>query len=99
MQLGPHGKTLLQNLRKLFGGNHVDASDILPTSESTEKYTATAYVVWQFEHDLTTSTSKGNASAANGHFGYRAADYQSHLQRLCQQAVHSREIRGAFMQR
>lgn len=99
MQLGPHGKTLLQNLRKLFGGNHVDASDIQPTSESTEKYTATAYVAWQFEHDLTMSTSKGNASVANGHFGYRSADYQSHLQRLCQQAVHSREIRGAFMQR
>lgn len=99
MQLGRHGKTLLQNLRKLFGGNHVDASDIRPTSESSEKYTATAYVAWQFEHDLTTSTLKGNASVANGHFGYRAADYQNHLQRLCQQAVHSRDIRGAFMQR
>lgn len=99
MQLTPHGKTLLQNLRKLFGGNHVDANDIMATSELTEKYTATAYVVWQFAHDLTTSTSKGNASVANSHFGYRTADYQNHLQILCQQAVQSRDIRGPFMQR
>lgn len=99
MQLSPHGNTLLQNLRQLFGGNHVDANDILPASELTEKYTATAYVVWQFGHDLTTSTSKGNASVANGHFGYRTADYQNHLQRLCQQAAQNRDIRGPFMQR
>ena len=99
MQLSPHGNTLLQNLRQLFGGNHVDANDILPASELTEKYTATAYVVWQFGHDLTTSTSKGNASVANGHFGYRTADYQNHLQRLCQQAAQNGDIRGPFMQR
>lgn len=99
MQLGPHGNTLLHNLRKLFGGNHVNAEEILPTSALTEQYTATAYVVWRFEHDVTTSTSKGNASIANGHFGYRMADYQNHLQRLCQQAVRNRDIRGPFMQR
>lgn len=98
MQLGPNGKTLLHNLRKLFGGNHVNADEILPTSELTEQYTATAYVIWKFEHDVTTSTSKGNASVANGHFGYRTADYQNHLQRLCQQAVRNRDIRGPFMQ-
>ncbi|TDN62165.1 peptidoglycan-binding protein [Paraburkholderia sp. BL10I2N1] len=98
-QLGPHGKKLLQNLRHLFGGNHVHENEILPTNVLTEQYMATAYVVWRFEHDITTSTSKGNASVAGGHFGYRTADYQSHLQRLCQKAVRNRDIRGPFMQR
>jgi hypothetical protein len=77
----------------------VHENEILPTSELTEQYTATAYVVWRFEHEITTSTSKGHASVSGGHFGYRTADYQNHLNRLCQQAVRNRDIRGPFMQR
>lgn len=74
-------------------------NEILPTSELTDQYTATAFVIWKFEHELTTSTSKGNASVTGNHFGYNGTDYQNNLNRLCQQAVRNRDIRGPFMQR
>lgn len=99
MQLGRKGSTLLHNLRNLFGGNNVNADDIVPTSELTEQYLATAFVVWRFAHEVTTSTSHGNAAIANGHFGYKTGDHQNHVRHLCEQAVRNRDIRGPFMQR
>lgn len=99
VELGRQGHRLLEDLRHLFGGNHVDANSIAATAEATEAYLVTAFVTWRFEHDITTSTSKGNAAVSGGHFDYRSADYQSHLQKLCQQAVRNRDIRGPFMQR
>lgn len=92
------GSALLQNLRRLFGGNNIQPSDITPTGEAAESYLATASVVWRFDHEITETTSKGNAAVAGRHFDYRAADFQAHLQRLCAEARTNRDIRGPFMQ-
>ena len=75
IQLSQQGRSLLQNLRHLFAGNHVTDGDIVSTGEETERYLATVFVVWRFEHDVTTSTSRGNAAISGGHFDYRATDY------------------------
>lgn len=99
MELSHQGHSLLKNLRHLFVGNHAREEDVVPTSESTASYLATAFVVWRFEHDVTTTTSKGNAAISGGHFGYNAADFQNHLRVLCEKAVRSRDIRVPFMQR
>lgn len=99
MELSFQGSGLLKNLRHLFVGNHAREEEVVPTSESTERYLATAFVVWRFEHEVTTTTSNGNASISGGHFGYDAAGFQNHLRLLCEKAVRNRDIRGPFMQR
>jgi len=93
------GSALLQYLRGLFGGNHVQPNDIAPTSEKTDRYLATASVIWRFEPQTTETTKKGNAAVAGRHFDYRAADFQARLQNLCAQAISNRDIRGPFMQK
>ncbi|WP_431823566.1 peptidoglycan-binding protein [Burkholderia sp. F1] len=99
MELSDQGRGLLKNLRHLFVGNHAREEQVVPTSESAERYLATAYVVWRFEHDVATTTSKGNASISGGHFGYNTVDFQNHLRALCEKAVRNRDIRVPFMQR
>lgn len=99
MELSHQGHGLLKNLRHLFVGNHAREEDVVPTDESTARYLATAFVVWRFEHDVTTTTSKGNAAISGAHFGYNSADFQNHLRMLCEKAVRNRDIRVPFMQR
>lgn len=99
VELSHQGHGLLKNLRQLFVGNHAREEDVVPTGESTARYIATAFVVWRFEHDVTTKTSKGNASISGGHFGYNTVDFQNHLRALCEKAVRNRDIRVPFMQR
>lgn len=92
------GQALLAHLQALFAGHPVRAEDVVIVSETTEQYPVHVYVVWQFTHDVSTRSVPGNAAIEGGHFGQDDAAFQDHLQALCHQAVHDREIRGPFMQ-
>ncbi|CAJ3334259.1 Uncharacterised protein [Burkholderia pseudomallei] len=98
-ELSQQGRKLLDNLRSIFAGNHVHKEGIQPTREQLEQYRAAAYVIWRFEHEVTTTTAKGNASVSGAHFGYNTSDFHNRVRQLCERAVRNRDIRGPFMQR
>ena len=98
-KLGPQGAKLLEILRRIFGGNHVESDEIRPVAEQTDAYRVTANVAWRFEHEITTTTRSGNASIKGRHFGPDRSGFQAHIQRLCREAVNDQNIRGPFMQR